>query len=453
MEMPRLFGRQGNNPLSPGDVEEEPTLPTTSTTTALAPVSSAPAEGGQQANPGSGDTPGGSAQGAGDEDWAVRFNDTTNFPDASRVLDLLDGEGMSRFNFYPANASVRIENVTWRGRKIGGSSDVEIAKADLGLSGDLERPNDFLQDVNTQGAVLVYENFSDDEELQGFRASNMTISVGWRLTSSGNRRGETTSGYFTVASQADRAAGKLDDFQQLFDKADRQALVGEEVVDTGGGASRGGDTSSTTLPSAESSSVVPTGLQSDDSDDDGGGGGGGGGLSTGAIAGIAVAGAVIFLALIGGLIFFLLRRRRRSKARGQYGNPPTSTTFIPAGDKEVHQVTESPHSTYSNDQQVPLSNLAAAGGPSSRDAGAHHHHHHHHHDDDDAGYAPYRDDDAGAESPATGGRADSGAGTPRGVSRSVAHLVEDGMTEDEIRRLEEEERQLDDAIQRHGRRS
>ncbi|KAJ3475569.1 hypothetical protein NLG97_g9412 [Lecanicillium saksenae] len=37
--------------------------------------------------------------------------------------------------------------------------------------------------------------------------------------------------------------------------------------------------------------------------------------------------------------------------------------------------------------------------------------------------------------------------TPQGVSR---HLVEDGMTEDEIRRLEEEEAHLDSEIQRAG---
>ncbi|KAF3762490.1 hypothetical protein M406DRAFT_107916 [Cryphonectria parasitica EP155] len=46
-----------------------------------------------------------------------------------------------------------------------------------------------------------------------------------------------------------------------------------------------------------------------------------------------------------------------------------------------------------------------------------------------------------------GGRSD----TPGGVSISdqYAHLVEDGMTEDEIRRLEEEERALDEAIEQH----
>lgn len=304
--------------------------------------------------------------------------------------------------------------------------------------------------VDETGATLIYEDFLDDPDLQTYRANRMVLSVAWRLKDSTNR-GVSRSGVFTVASQQKDAA-KLEDFRELIRTGDAEVLTGNETIErgSGSGTGRGGEesfSSSSAVPSAASSGAIESGADNDDS----GGGGGGGGLSTGAIAGIAVAGAVVLLALIGGLVFFCLRRRRRNKDRGSYNNPTPSTTFM-AGDKEVHQVTESPHSTYSNDQQVPLSNLAAAGGPSSREVGGADAHHHHHHDDDDAGYAPYRDDDVVAESPSTGRRAD-GAGTPHGVSRSVAHLVEDGMTEDEIRRLEDEERQLDDAIQRHGRRS
>jgi hypothetical protein len=45
-----------------------------------------------------------------------------------------------------------------------------------------------------------------------------------------------------------------------------------------------------------------------------------------------------------------------------------------------------------------------------------------------------------------------GRATPRGLTTPYAHLVEEGMTEDEIRRLEDEERQLDAAIEQAGRR-
>lgn len=42
------------------------------------------------------------------------------------------------------------------------------------------------------------------------------------------------------------------------------------------------------------------------------------------------------------------------------------------------------------------------------------------------------------------------SGTPSGISGQYAHLVEEGMTDDEIRRLEEEERALDEAIEQAG---
>ena len=45
----------------------------------------------------------------------------------------------------------------------------------------------------------------------------------------------------------------------------------------------------------------------------------------------------------------------------------------------------------------------------------------------------------------------SRSATPSGISGRYAHLVEDGMTDDEIRRLEEEERALDEAIEQAGR--
>jgi hypothetical protein len=270
----------------------------------------------------------------------------------------------------------------------------------------------------------------------------MVIRIRWFVKNT-KTSGDTVSSLFTVASEAEAEdASKLVIFKQELARDNEEYPEGSQTDYVDSGTVRGGASSSTAVPSVSTSGgAEASGLHSDLND---GGGGGGGGLSTGAIAGIAVAGAVVLLALIGGLVFWMLRRRRRGKDRGQYNNPTTSTTFM-GGDKDVHQVAESPHSTYSNDQQVPLSNLAGAAATSRDMPGPSGHHHH----DDDGDYVPYRDDDTGHESPDAGRRAD-GAGTPHGVSRSVAHLVEEGMTPDEIRRLEEEERQLDDAIQRRG---
>lgn len=66
--------------------------------------------------------------------------------------------------------------------------------------------------------------------------------------------------------------------------------------------------------------------------------------------------------------------------------------------------------------------------------------------DDDGDYVLYCDDDIGYESLDVGWRVD-GVGMLYGVLRSVVYLVEEGMMLDEIWRLEEEERQLDDVIQ------
>ncbi|KAF5601461.1 uncharacterized protein FSUBG_8167 [Fusarium subglutinans] len=160
-------------------------------------------------------------------------------------------------------------------------------------------------------------------------------------------------------------------------------------------------------------------------------GDGGGGLSTGATAGIAVGAVIGGLLIIGALVWFFLRRRRRSKKAGD--EYVTQQTY--AVDKETHaRATDSPNSPYSDEnhmQPVALGSL-----------------------DRDRGVAP-TPPPGGVPRSSIGSHdraAHSGAQTPQGMSSNVAHLVEDGMTVDEIRRLEEEERQLDDEIERAARR-
>ncbi|RSL70683.1 hypothetical protein CEP51_012169 [Fusarium floridanum] len=157
-------------------------------------------------------------------------------------------------------------------------------------------------------------------------------------------------------------------------------------------------------------------------------GGGGGGLSTGAKAGIAVGAVIGGLLIIGALAFFLLRRRRRSKQLGEDYTSQQAYTV----DKETHgRATDSPNSPYSDENQVQpvaLQNI------------------NHDHDEQTARGTPTP---GGIPRTSTGSR---NAPTPQGMSSNVAHLVEDGMTADEIRRLEEEERQLDDESERAARR-
>lgn len=296
----------------------------------------------------------------------------------------------------------------------------------------------------------------------------MTIEVLWR---SDDRSGYSRSGFFTIADLDDDKK-ELRDFRKLLDDGNDAVKFGSEEFTNDRPPSKSAD------PTSSSSAPSSTGTQDNKADD----GGDSGGLSTGAMAGIAVAGGVVLLALIAALIWYLLRRRRRQKRESRGKKLSDSTTFM--GTKEIGH-DDSPHSTYSSDQHMPLSNLNA------------------HQERTSEGFAPYRDDAGAAslpigtalsdfppvpppkatpekgpspppkpaaepaqapapaavaspsgDSPTTGRSTESrssgrGGGTPYGVHPSVANLVEEGMTEEEVRRLEEEERQIEAALERH----
>ncbi|SPJ79206.1 uncharacterized protein FTOL_07597 [Fusarium torulosum] len=251
--------------------------------------------------------------------------------------------------------------------------------------------------------------FSNCETAQ-FYGKDMFIQIDWAKNGA---TGYTKTELFTVTNstnskEVDKLNGDLES-----DQKDQRPL--ETTMSPG--------TDSTSSPSLPSSSSAADGSSSNS--------GGGRGLSTGATAGIAVGAVIGGLLLIGALAWFFLRRRRRNQRAGD--DYVTQQTY--AVDKETHnRATDSPNSPYSDEnhmQPVFLGNLDR---------------------DRDAAPAP---PPAGVPRSSIGShdRGDnSGAQTPQGMSRNVAHLVEDGMTADEIRRLEEEERQLDDEIERAARR-
>ncbi|KAK0730631.1 hypothetical protein B0H67DRAFT_562363 [Lasiosphaeris hirsuta] len=239
-------------------------------------------------------------------------------------------------------------------------------------------------------------------------------------------------------------------------------------------------------PTSTSTSVPTAGANSGSS--------GSGGLSTGAIAGIAVGCALVGLALIGGLIWYFWRRRQQSKDPASLAfGPSRSRTDELMAEKEANAgVDVSPHSPYSDD------GTGLGGGSYDRhDTGSLHHvangitptaataaaaaaiastnSNSSHYAassiaplqqarDAPRSFTPYSDrgSNGGPGSPST--RAGSlahadrsgmespgpGRSTPHGVAQQYAHLVEEGMTPEEIQRLEEEERQLDAAIEQAG---
>jgi hypothetical protein len=210
-----------------------------------------------------------------------------------------------------------------------------------------------------------------------------------------------------------------------------------------------------------------------------------GGLAQGAIIGIAVGCGVVGLLLILGLVWFLLRRRQKKKAMhpadSTYGSGNRGEELM-AEKEAAADVDVTPHSPYTDegasggagpsgtypDSSAAHGDAVVAGAVAAPDLS--------HLQDPPRSFTPYSDRPSAAGTPAAAAAAAGspslgapslaqtdearvsvpspipGRATPRGLTTPYAHLVEEGMTEDEIRRLEEEERQLDAAIEQAGRR-
>ncbi|KAI0141408.1 hypothetical protein BJ166DRAFT_604005 [Pestalotiopsis sp. NC0098] len=254
-------------------------------------------------------------------------------------------------------------------------------------------------------------------------------------------------------------------------------------------------------PSATSTSSTSSGASASSSAAASGSSSGSSGLSTGAIVGIAVACGVVGLALLGAAVWFLCFRRgrrhgdhsalaqQRQLQDGSYnmsdGGLPKAGMMMTRSDKDLaHVATDSPQSAYAPSRVLRDSMGSGAVGVgaglmSNGNDHVHHHHHHNQHasvdmdhgsvvDDNNNAYAPYRDHTpppavyahAHHDSAASAGSQTSlpaslpGPRSPTPpISSRYAHLVEEGMTDEEIRRLEEEERALDVAIEDAGRSS
>lgn len=234
----------------------------------------------------------------------------------------------------------------------------------------------------------------------------MVVKISW--TTQDEEQGFSQSGVFTVARSDDRSFSAAD-FTRNVTKAEQDRQGFESITSQG--------SQSTPRPSGSSSKSS-----------------GGGGLSTGAIVGIAVACSVVGITLLAGLVWFLLRRRRRRSMGEGYKATRQTTNSFTAVKEARPSVAESPIivSPFSDDGEArgfSHSNIAIAlpqrgstprAVPAINDEGS-------------------RDR---PESAASGNRSRGG----------IAHLVEDGMTEADILRLEEEERHLDAEIERAARR-
>ena len=294
--------------------------------------------------------------------------------------------------------------------------------------------------------------------VDGYAGKKLYFEMVWDAASSGHRSSSYSRAFAVAGTQA-----QAEELASLGGFKDSTPVKPEGPSDDAGGVSSSGAASTqamTPVPSepgstsasvdpalTSASSPAPAGSTGVDPRPSAAPASSSGGLSKGAIAGIAVAAVLIGLALLAGLIFCLVRRRRRDRlaARdgivagggGVYGS---HTPDVIAQKEAGAGVEVSPHSPYSDDGDA-----AAAGGRGVvHQAPARH---------EEMPLAGYTDRGGVGSREVADGESLSGSGrlTPgRATPTAVRHLVEEGMTEDQIRRLEEEERELDQAIEEAG---
>ncbi|RFU74572.1 hypothetical protein TARUN_7677 [Trichoderma arundinaceum] len=365
----------------------------------------------------------------------ISFNDKANFgTDPNNTGRVFLSSQQSKLFSWEHDSATTPTEIFWYARNATGepfdvSQATAVAHAKFGdkmpSSGFLSRMLpltyttwQYLSSVSNNGEG----EEDDDDDANNGALSEFYIRKALAYGFPSKQRGFSQSGVFTVAEP-----GTIDAkaFGQEATDNDQDKQGGEQIT-------AGGTPGNPTLPTSG-----PSGGNGNGNDISGSisSSGGHSGLSTGAIAGIAVACSVVGLALIGALVWFLLRRRRRRhfdegyKATGQ-----TTSSFIAA--KEVQpSVAESPIvSPFSDDGEIrAIGSAMAAPHPLETAATA----------TSTTVLAPALDDRAD--------RPDSSASGNR--SRGIAHLVEEGMTEADILRLEEEERHLDAEIERAARRT
>ncbi|CAJ2512835.1 Uu.00g009540.m01.CDS01 [Anthostomella pinea] len=419
------------------------------------------------------------------------------FPEDSgnRTLQFVKGDGISELTVTAVNL------VKFRGDEVIARAEFTTATTPS-TNASLDKRDDDLDDrsllpplplaTGNDSVILAFTTQKDIYEKHINEA--LYLEFQWENSTSS---GSSFSPVLAIYSTYDGDAGALQALQET-GKMDGEPAKPESIT---GSAD---DSNPTTAPSTGAATSTPTseasgnqqGVEDSSSSSSSSGGGG---LSDGAIAGIAVGCTLAGLALLGGVLpwFFCFRRRRRGRNhRNKAGFATDSGSRAMMFGKEITSESTT-HSTYggaddgASGRGITLDGHVAStpGGRPSLALDLDH----------DAYATPYSDrvptPPAAVALPGTAvaathrestadpsmmNRHDSGVGsgvgigvgigsgtgsvtspqspTPPGNSRldsrlnsRYAHLVEEGMTEDEIRQLEAEERHLDAAIEDAGR--
>ncbi|TFB06181.1 hypothetical protein CCMA1212_001919 [Trichoderma ghanense] len=343
------------------------------------------------------------------------FNDKTNFGSNNTGRVFSTQTQTKTFAWTYAKSNTTLLDIFWYGRKVSTGDAFDVSQASViahAKFGDSTPGNEFAK-LNPSDAML---NLTDPGLSSGeWYTREMVIKIDWK-TQSGDE-GFTQSGVFTVAN------GPFD-----------SEAFAREATDNNQDKQGGEATTSIGNPSLPTSGPSDTGNGIGGGSSGASGGGGGGGLSTGAIAGIAVACSIVGILLIAGLAWFLLRRRRRRHFDAGYNATHQTTSSFIAAKEARPSVVESPViSPFSdNDNSRAIGHLSGSSAlpiPLQHAAGT-------------SAADPVSPQDERPSTATSGARA-----------RNIAHLVEEGMTEADILRLEEEERHLDAEIERAARRT
>ncbi|KYK59984.1 hypothetical protein DCS_01118 [Drechmeria coniospora] len=334
------------------------------------------------------------------------------------------------FTYRAANNTVKLQRVSWHFKKDETSSYTEIdgVRIPLGL---LPAGSHYFRNVEPDRVTLVFDSLrrQTNPSSQGTAeqvedagdgqalGKEMVLRIDWLC---GNVMGRSQSGIFTVTEGVHPFDPNLTSAVERWLRSGNGLAGVDTILDPAISTAEAPAASSSALGSVPSGnpdhgpSVSPEGSTKN---------AGGGGLATGAIVGIVLGGAIALI-LIAALVFMLLRRRRR-RHRRQHADTAADAL---KHDKEMHTApaVDSPRLPYSEHDHTPHDGSVAP--------------------EDGAILAPHRVERGGHLPTPTAHNA------AHGVSRTVAHLVEEGMTPEEIRRLEEEERHLDDEIERSARR-
>ncbi|KAL7909459.1 hypothetical protein GGI35DRAFT_382571 [Trichoderma velutinum] len=352
----------------------------------------------------------------------IVFNDTANFGTQPAGRVFFTSNQTKVFSWKIGNSTTTPSDISWYGMPFDSGEPFDISRAKVITRAQFVnfRPGNEIISLSSSNATLNLRGpalFSGD-----WYQKQMVLKIDWK-TKDGNL-GFTQSGVFTVANSTTSIDADIFGSVEAADN-DQDRRGGEAVT---------ASISNPTLPTSGPSDGNGNGNGIGGSSSGGSGGGGGRGLSTGAIAGIAVACSVVGILLIGGLAWFLLRRRRRRHfEQGYNATGQTTNSFIAT--KEVRpSVAESPIISPFSDDGTRTGSTNAMLPLQTTTAGTR-----------AAGLDSTHDDEAD--------RPGSSASDNNNRSRNIAHLVEEGMTEADILRLEEEERHLDAEIERAGRRT